>query len=116
MPPFGLTPEQQARQTIDATLSAAGWLIQSRDEVNLHAARGIAVREFKLERGHGFADYLLFVDAKAVGVLEAKKAGEPLRAHERQAERYSEGLPATLTTPVKPLPFLYLSNGAETLF
>jgi type I restriction enzyme R subunit len=116
MSPSGLTPEQQARQSIDASLLAAGWLVQNRAEVNLHAGRGVAVREFKLEQGHGFADYLLFVDGRAVGVLEAKKAGEPLRAHERQAERYSEGLPATLTAPVKPLPFLYLSNGTETLF
>lgn len=116
MSPPGLPPEQQARQTIDANLPAAGWLVQDRAEANLHAGRGVAVREFKLEHGHGFADYLLFVDGRAVGVLEAKKAGEPLRAHERQAERYSEGLPATLTAPVKPLPFLYLSNGTETLF
>jgi len=110
------TPEQLARQIIDANLRAAGWLIQGRDEINLHAARGVAVREFKLEKDHGFADYLLFVDARAVGVLEAKPAGEPLRAHERQAERYSAGLPSILHAPVKPLPFLYLSNGAETLF
>lgn len=116
MSPSGLTPEQQARQTIDANLRAAGWMVQDRAEANLHAGRGVAVREFKLEKGHGFADYLLFVDGRAVGVLEAKKAGEPLRAHERQAERYSEGLPATLTAPVKQLPFLYLSNGTETLF
>ncbi|MGE0144730.1 MAG: type I restriction-modification enzyme R subunit C-terminal domain-containing protein [Planctomycetota bacterium] len=116
MPPSDLTPEQQARQTIDASLREAGWAVQDRAAANLYAARGVAVREFKLARGHGFADYLLFVDGRAVGVLEAKKAGEPLRAHERQAERYSEGLPATLDAPVKPLPFLYLSNGTETLF
>ena len=109
-------PEESSRQDIDANLRTAGWLIQDRAETNLHAGRGVAVREFKLEHGHGFADYLLFVEGRAVGVLEAKKAGEPLRAHERQAERYSEGLPATLQAPVKPLPFLYLSNGTETLF
>lgn len=91
------TPEQIVRQTIDANLRAAGWIVQDRAEANLHAGRGVAVREFKLEHGHGFADYLLFVDGRAVGVLEAKKAGEPLRAHERQAERYSEGLTTTLT-------------------
>ena len=116
MHPPGQNPEQVTRQTIDANLRAAGWLIQDRADANLHAARGVAIREFKLEHGHGFADYLLFVDGRAVGVLEAKKAGEPLRAHERQAERYSEGLPDTLQAPVKPLPFLYLSNGTETLF
>ena len=116
MSPPGLTPEQQARQAIDESLIMAGWLVQDRAEANLHAGRGVAIREFMLEKGRGFADYLLFVDGSAVGVLEAKKAGEPLRAHERQAARYSEGLPATLTAPVKPLPFLYLSNGTETLF
>lgn len=47
MSPSGPTPEQQARQTIDANLRAAGWLVQDRAEANLHAGRGIAVREFK---------------------------------------------------------------------
>ncbi|HMQ21947.1 MAG TPA: type I restriction endonuclease subunit R, partial [Planctomycetota bacterium] len=90
MSPPGLTPEQQARQAIDESLIMAGWLVQDRAEANLHAGRGVAIREFMLEKGRGFADYLLFVDGSAVGVLEAKKAGEPLRAHERQAARYSE--------------------------
>jgi type I site-specific restriction endonuclease len=47
MSPSGPTPEQQARQTIDANLRAAGWLVQDRAEANLHAGRGTAVREFK---------------------------------------------------------------------
>lgn len=111
-----LTPEQQARQTIDANLRAAGWLVQDRSEANIRLGRGVAIREFKLDQGHGYADYLLFVDGRAVGVLEAKRVGEPLLAHERQAERYSAGLPASLTAPVRPLPFLYLSNGVETKF
>jgi len=88
-----LLPEQQARERIDAMLVAAGWVVQSRDEANLHAARGVAVREFKLLPGHGFADYLLFVDAKAVGVIEAKKPGETLSGVETQTEQYSVGLP-----------------------
>lgn len=50
MSPSGLTPEQLARQTIDAQLRAAGWLVHGRDDANLHAGRGVAVREFKLER------------------------------------------------------------------
>jgi type I restriction enzyme R subunit len=116
MSPSGLTPEQLARQSIDASLRAAGWLIQDRAEIDLGASRGVAVREFKLEKDHGFADYLLFVDGSAVGVLEAKRHGEPLRSHERQTSRYSKGLPAILKAPIKPLPFLYLSNGTETLF
>jgi type I site-specific restriction endonuclease len=54
------TPEQKARREIDLNLAAAGWLVQSRDEIDLTASRGIAVREFQMKPGFGFADYLLF--------------------------------------------------------
>ncbi len=90
-----LNPEQQAREHIDAQLVAAGWLVQSRDEANLHAGRGVAVREFRLLPGHGFADYLLFVDHKAVGVIEAKKVDETLSGVEIQTEQYSVCRPST---------------------
>ena len=53
-----LLPEQRAREKIDAQLVEAGWALQNRDEVNLTAARGVAVREFKLAPGHGFVDYM----------------------------------------------------------
>ena len=116
MPSPGLPPEQLARQTIDANLRAAGWLVQDRADLDLRAGLGVAVREYEMAPGHGIADYLLFVEGRAVGVLEAKKAGEPLRAHEWQASDYARGLPATVAAPVRPLPFVYLSNGVETLF
>ena len=54
------TPEEIARQNIDKQLEACGWVIQSRRDLNLYAARGIVVREFPLDTGE--ADYLLFVD------------------------------------------------------
>ena len=114
MSPSG--PEDKARTQIDAALTAAGWVIQNRDDINLSAGFGVAVREFKLTSGHGFADYLLFVDGKAVGVLEAKPEGHTLSGVEVQAEKYSSGLPAGLDPPVEPLPFLYLSTGAITKF
>jgi type I restriction enzyme R subunit len=110
------TPEQQARVQIDAALEAAGWLVQDRAEMILAAGPGVAVREFKMAPGHGFADYLLFVDGKAVGVLEAKPAGYALGSVELQADKYATGLPAGLSPPVEPLPFLYLSTGVETRF
>lgn len=109
-------PEQEARQYIDAALLAAGWLIQDRAEMNLAAGPGVAVREFRMAPGHGFADYLLFVRGKAVGVLEAKPAGYALASVELQADKYATGLPAGLNPPVNPLPFLYLSTGVETRF
>jgi type I restriction enzyme R subunit len=111
-----LTPEEKARLLIDANLGAAGWLVQDRDEVNLAAGRGVAVREFKLKSGYGHCDYMLFVDGKAVGVLEAKPEGHTLSGVEIQAERYSKGLPAGLDPPVEPLPFLYISTGTDTRF
>ncbi|MBI4881159.1 MAG: DEAD/DEAH box helicase family protein [Planctomycetes bacterium] len=111
-----LTPEQLARRDIDAALAAAGWLVQDRADMNLAAGPGVAVREFKMAPGHGFADYLLFVQGKAAGVLEAKPAGYALGSVELQADKYATGLPAGLHPPVNPLPFLYLSTGVETRF
>lgn len=54
------TPEQKSRREIDADLIAAGWLVEGREELDLTAGRGIAVREFSMKAGFGFADYLLY--------------------------------------------------------
>ena len=110
------TPEAQARVEIDRQLVESGWAVQSRDEINLWEKQGVAIREYPLKSGHGTADYLLFVDGQAVGVLEAKKVGFPLGGVEVQAQKYSEGLPDILDAPHTPLPFCYLSTGAVTKF
>lgn len=68
-------PEQKARGKIDANLVEAGWLVQDRDALDLTAGRGIAVREFPMKSGFGFADYLLYLDRKAIGAVEAKAQG-----------------------------------------
>ena len=109
-------PEALARESIDAALVAADWVVQDVAELNLHAGRGIAVREFPLASGYGFADYLLYVDGQAVGVIEAKKPGTTLSGVEPQAAQYAEGLPQGLPAPIRPLPFLYQSTGDETQF
>src|SRR5213080_1013554 len=109
-------PEAKAREKIDALLEQAGWLVQDREDMNLTAGDAIAVREFKLEKGHGYVDYLLFVDGSALGVVEAKPAGYSFTSVEFQAKKYVEGLPASLTAPQKPLPFAYISTGEETVF
>ena len=49
-------PEERAREEIDAALQASGWVIQDRAELNLSARQGVAVREYPMKRGHGFAD------------------------------------------------------------
>ena len=81
------TPEDLARQKIDEALEKAGWRVQDLAQVNLRAARGVAVRNFPLQQGHGFADYLLYLDGKAAGVVEAKKEGFTLIGVEVQAAR-----------------------------
>ena len=109
-------PEGVAREKIDTLLAQAGWLVQYRDEMNLMAGDAVAVAEFKLERGYGYVDYLLFLDGNAIGVVEAKPAGYSFTSVEFQAKKYVEGLPASLTTPYRPLPFAYISTGEETVF
>ena len=76
----------------------------------------MAVREFPLKSGHGTADYLLYVNQKAVGVVEAKPVGFTLTGVEAQSEKYSTGLPDELPAPRRPLPFVYESTGIETQF
>jgi len=110
------TPEDQAREHIDQALEQAGWKVQDYKSAHLHAGRGVVLRNFPLVSGHGFADYLLYIDGKAAGVIEAKKEGFPLVGVEVQAEKYSKGLPADLPAHIRPLPFLYQSTGVETRF
>lgn len=109
-------PEQLARETIDRLLTAAGWHVCDADKANIHAARGVAIREFPLKSGHGFADYLLYVDGKAAGVIEAKKEGTTLSGVESQAGKYGQGLPDGLPRWRNPLPYAYQSTGIETRF
>jgi type I restriction enzyme R subunit len=111
-----MTPEQKARVSIDALLTAAGWHVCNVSDANLHAATGVAIREFPLNTGFGFADYLLYVNGKACGVIEAKKEGATLTGVEVQSGRYAQGLPAALPAWSRPLPFVWESTGVETHF
>lgn len=69
-----MNPEEKARIQTDTELAQAGWVIQDRKDFNRNASLGVAVREFLMQDGSE-ADYLLFVDGKACGVIEAKKEG-----------------------------------------
>jgi len=109
------TPEQKARREIDSDLASAGWIVQSRDELDLTAGRGIAIREFSMKPGFGSADYLLYLDRKAVGAVEAKAKGT-LTGVEEQTAKYAAGLPDNLPAHRRPLPFLFESNGSITYF
>jgi len=108
-------PEQKARDNIDAQLEQAGWVVQSKNKLDLSASLGVAVREFQTDIGP--ADYVLFVDRKACGVIEAKKAD---LAHKiTEVEEQTGGYAAAKLKWVnnkEPLPFLYESTGIITRF
>lgn len=111
---MSLTPEQIARQEIDRKLEQAGWSVQDYKRINFGESSGIAVREYPTESGH--ADYILFVDKKPVGVIEAKRKDEAHRISkvEEQSARYA-------TDELKhigevDLPFVYESTGEITRF
>ncbi|MFT3755562.1 MAG: type I restriction-modification enzyme R subunit C-terminal domain-containing protein [Pseudoxanthomonas sp.] len=105
-----MTPEAKARQLIDAKLAAAGWQVQDMKALNLGAGPGIAVREYPTNTGP--ADYVLFVDKKPIGIIEAKRdsAGETLRVAETQSERYASASLKYLGNRL-PLRFLYEATG-----
>ena len=109
-----MKPEEKARQNIDRLLTAAGWVIQDREQMNLGESPGVAVREYPMSPGP--TDYLLFVERRAVGVIEAKPEGVTLSGVSEQTEKYLTGIPPFLLCYQKPLPFGYESTGVETLF
>ncbi len=108
-------PEQKARDRIDALLKQAGWTVQYAKKIDLNAGLGQAVREYQTDIGP--ADYVLFVDKKAVGVIEAKREeeGQRLTAHEPQTEGYAAAKLKWINNK-ESLPFLYESTGIITRF
>ena len=109
-----MTPEEQARQEIDRRLEQCGWLVQHDRDMNISAGLGVAIREFPLTTGP--ADYILYADGKAIGVVEAKPKGHTLTGVETQSAKYVQGLPPGLPAYHFPLPFAYESTGTVTQF
>jgi type I restriction enzyme R subunit len=109
-----MKPEDRARKKIDELLRKAGWVVQDYGELNLGVSLGVVVHDFPLKTG--FADYMLFVDRRAVGVVEAKPEGTTLSGVAEQSEKYLVGLPDNIPHVMDPLPFAYESTGVETFF
>ena len=107
-------PEQIARDKIDAELLQCGWIIQNKNQINLNAGLGVAVREYQTDIGP--ADYVLFVDKRPAGIIEAKRAeeGGRLTMHEEQTEGYAKAKLKYLHN--QPLFFGYESTGEVTRF
>ena len=111
-----MTPEEKARIKIDQWFAGAGWEVINRDEYE-PTSTAVAIREGLL-KDNLEADYFLFINGKAVGVLEAKR--EETDAFSsivcEQAALYAKSVPNIYQTYQKPLPFIFTSNGKELYF
>ncbi len=108
------TPEQRARNEIDRKLNDSGWVVQEKSKIDWSASRGIAIKEYLTDVGP--VDYVLFVDKKPVGIIEAKKdeEGHRLTVVEEQSSGYATSKLKYLNND--PLPFVYESTGKLTRF
>ena len=110
-----MTPEEKARVKIDKQLMDAGWDIVSRNEYIPH--NSVAVKE-GLMQGNKESDYLLFVDNKAIAVIEAKAEDNTLGdVVAQQAEWYSTHPQSWVGMWFKgQIPLVYLANGSKIYF
>lgn len=109
--------EAQVRVEIDRALVLAGWAVQDLDDMDVVNHRGAAVREVTTRAGR--ADYLLYVDARLVGVIEAKREGADLSGAQEQAARYASHLTSDQRISAggwERLPFQYVSDGNTVRF
>ncbi|TAE77787.1 MAG: DEAD/DEAH box helicase [Verrucomicrobia bacterium] len=109
-------PEQKARDQIDAQLRESGWIVQDKHGINFNAGNGQAIREYTTDSGP--ADYVLFVDGRPVGVVEAKKEtlGQNITTVEDQTADYAASKLKWIQATGLPLPFLYEATGVITRF
>ena len=111
-----MTPEEKARVKIDQMFEDAGWQVVDRDFYS-PTITAAAIREGLLN-GNREADYFLFINGKAIGVLEAKREEVDVTSTKvcEQTEMYARGVPVCYQAWQRPLPFGYQSNGEETYF
>ena len=113
-----MKPEEKARVIIDRMFEEAGWKVVDRDKYapNMTA---VAIRE-GLMVGNREADYLLFLNGKAVGVLEAKRIETDINSDivQEQARLYARSCPKWCQAwfPNIPLPLAYVANSRDLMF
>ena len=110
-----MLPEEKARVKIDKQLRNAGWDIISRNEYLPNSTT--AVKE-ALMVGNTESDYLLFVDGKAIAVVEAKREENPLGDEvKKQAEDYAVSPQSWYALWFEKLiPLVYMANGNKIYF
>ena len=114
-----MNPELEARIDIDKLLQNAGWLVLDKNQFDITANGGnVIVREFTMQDGKP-CDYLIFVNSKACGIIEAKKAGISLSGVENQSQNYALNLPNFVRRhgeANEPLRFVFETNANEIYF
>jgi type I restriction enzyme, R subunit len=113
-PPEYTLLESQTREEIDRKLIDAGWVIQDKKQLNLYQSLGVAVREMDTDTGP--ADYMLFVDGKVCGILEAKREGTNLGDVVQQSRRYALSQTKYIERWLDDLPFTYEATNYEVRF
>ena len=110
-----MLPEERARKIIDKQLINAGWDIVSRNE---YVPKSTSAVKEALMKGNKESDYLLFVDDKAIAVVEAKREENPLGSEvEKQAENYARTPQNWYGLWYKGLiPLVYMANGKKIYF
>lgn len=109
-------------EKVESLLKLANWSIQDHTKAALKESLGVAVRDYPLARDYGKIDYLLFLEGKAVGLIELQNTTQTentppkLLGLATDAPKYSRGLPFTLRLFTRPLPFLYQSHGSANSF
>ena len=111
-----MTPEEKARQKIDQWFAEAGWKVINREDYE-PTSTAVAIREGLL-KGNLEADYFLFINGKAIGVLEAKREDIDALSDKvcAQAALYVKSVPHIYQTYQNPLPFIFTSNGKNLYF
>lgn len=111
-----MTPEEKARQKIDQWFAEAGWKVINREDYE-PTSTAVAIREGLL-KGNLEADYFLFINGKAVGVLEAKREDIDALSDKvcAQAALCAKSVPHIYQTYQNPLPFIFTSNGKDLYF
>ena len=117
MSPESTKLEAETRKEIDKKLEAAGWVVQDKNRINLFETLGVAVREMDTDTGP--ADYMLFVNGEACGIIEAKREGAALGSVAEQSQRYATSDLKYIQRSAandQPLPFLYEATNQEIRF
>lgn len=110
-----MLPEELARVKIDKQLNDAGWNIVSRLDYLPNST--VAIME-GLMQGNTESDYLLFIEGKAIAVIEAKKESNNLgEIVAMQAENYAHTPQSWYGLWFSGLiPLVYLANGKKIYF